>query len=133
MALRAAACAATVTPPRPSTFEKNPGAGFVIFTLIVSFATTALEKLMPDESSPPPFLFAYCTASAVAVAGESGSPCAPARAAASAVCCRALSARYQEPTSRTRAAMPQRTTRNTTVSTVAWPRVSFAIVIPRAP
>src|SRR5205823_5524919 len=106
---RAVAFAPTVTVLTPKSFEKTPVAGFVSLTVIVSFVPTPLEKVTPDGRTPPPFLFAYCMARVLALAVSYGRACAPASAAASAVDCAARLVRYQEPTSRTSAAIPNST------------------------
>src|SRR4026209_1906284 len=99
---RAVAVACTVTELMPSIFEKNPGAGREPVTVIVSFAVTF--DLNVVLIVPPPFLVAYCAASAEASAVLPGSAGAPARAAESTVACRLRSARYHEPMSSTAAA-----------------------------
>src|SRR5207244_6227868 len=67
------------------------------------------------------FFCAYWLARPEALPGVSGSACAPASAAASAVDWRFRFARYHEPTSRTSADIPSIETRKTTVRTSAWP------------
>src|SRR5439155_14927532 len=64
---------------------------------------------------------AYWFARPGAFPGLSGSACAPARAAASAVDWSCRFARYHEPTSSTSAVIPRRETTKTTIRTRAWP------------
>src|SRR5213076_2686630 len=85
----------TATLFTPTTFEKKPGAERFTVTLIVSLVTTFEEIVIAPEPSPP-FFAAYCWASVFAWAGSSGSACAPASAAASAVDWVSRSALYQE-------------------------------------
>src|SRR3954452_164116 len=118
-AVRAVALEPTLTELTPNRRVKIPCAGFLTVPLIVSFGPYELEKL--TLSRPPPFLLAKLDASEDASAVLSGKACAPARAAESAVDWVSRSARYHEPTSRTRAAMPSSTVRKTRVRIVAWP------------
>ena len=93
---RAAAVAPTCAELKPKSFAKNPGAVRLTWTVIVSFGTIFVENVMSPEPRPPPFLTAYWSADEVALPVSSGSACAPARAAASAVDCAARSARYHD-------------------------------------
>src|ERR671931_2036516 len=128
---RAVAFDPTPTELTPKSFVKTPCAERRTCTLIVSFAAYGLDEMV-TVVVPPPFLVAYCWARLRALLVSYGRACAPARAAASAVDWVARPARYPEPMSRTSAAMPSSTTRNTTVMTVAWP-LSLRIFIPHAP
>src|SRR5919197_4030956 len=118
-AVRAVAFEPTLTELTPKSLVNTPVAGRFTWTVIVSLGPNELEKL--TLWSPPPFLLAYEDARLEACAVSSGSACAPARAAASAVDWVSRSARYQDPMSRTSAAIPSSTTRKTRVRTVAWP------------